>query len=79
MVPVAVVRERERVRMPVEYVVLAIVVLLLGYWLDSVSDRTLECGCLVKLLWFLFMLGVLCYLVWFWVGWTYWAWTGDYF
>lgn len=65
--------------MPVEYVVLAIVVLLFGYWLDSVSDRSLECGCLVKLLWFLSMLGVLCYLTWFIVGWTYWAWTGDYF
>lgn len=66
--------------MPVEYTVLAVLALLLGLWLDRVSERSLDrCGCLVKVLWCLSMLGVLCYLVWFWVGWTYWAWTGDYF
>ena len=68
MVPVGV------VRMPVEYIVLAIVALLLGYWLDSVSERTHECGCLVKLLWFVSMLGVILYIGWFWIAWTRWAW-----
>ena len=60
--------------MPVEYIVLAIVVLLLGYRLDSVSDKTLECGYLVKLLWFCSMLGVILYIGWFWIAWTRWAW-----
>ena len=41
-----------------EYRLLFIAVFALGYWLDSVSDKTLECGCLVKLLWFFAMLGV---------------------
>lgn len=68
MVPVGV------VRMPVEYIVLAIVALLLGYWLGSVSERTHECGCLVKLLWFFSMLGVILYTGWFWIAWTRWAW-----
>ena len=57
-----------------EWRLLTVAVFVLGYWLDSVSDKTLECGCLVKLLWFFSMLGVIVYLGWFGIIWTRWAW-----
>lgn len=57
-----------------EYRILAAAVIVFGFWLDSVGDRTLECGCLVKLLWFVSMLGVILYIGWFWIAWTRWAW-----
>lgn len=57
-----------------EYRLLFIAVFAFGYWLDSVSDKTLECGCLVQLLWFFSMLGVVIYMGWFGVMWTRWAW-----
>lgn len=40
-----------------EYRLLSIAVFVFGFWLASVSERTHECGCLVKLLWFFSMLG----------------------
>ena len=48
-----------------EYRLLAAAVIVFGFWLDSVGDRTLECVCLVKLLWFFSMLGVILYTGWF--------------
>lgn len=57
-----------------EYRILAAAVIVFGFWLDSVGDRTLECGCLVKLLWFFSMLGVILYTGWFGIVWTRWAW-----
>ena len=57
-----------------EYRLLAAAVIVFGFWLDSVGDRTLECGCLVKLLWLFSMLGVILYTGWFGIAWTRWAW-----
>ena len=45
-------------------VAVIVAVFAFGYWLDSVSERTHECGCPGKLLWFLVL---------FWVGWTWWT------
>ena len=57
-----------------EYRLLFIAVFAFGYWLDSVSDKTLKCGCLAQLLWFFSMLGVVIYMGWFGIMWTRWAW-----
>ena len=57
-----------------EYRLLFVAVFALGYWLDSVSDKTLKCGGLAQLLWFCSMLGVVIYMGWFGIMWTRWAW-----